>query len=139
MVSNGLRLLEPGVLEAVARNRLTLIVSFPTCKAEAYGETMVGMAGRGEALLSKVVPGVERAMAMAAKGEIARLYFHVSPPEREFVRRDFPETVEFLASRAAAAGMSEVELTMFPATSNRSGLLRSRFTGIDTYRDLFRK
>jgi hypothetical protein len=138
VVTNGLRLLAPGVLEALARNRLTLVVSFPTCKPEAYGQAMTGKAECGAELLARVVPGIERAMAMAARGELARLYFHISPPEREFVRRDFPETVEFLASRARAAGLRELELVMFPATSNRSGLLRSRFRGVDTYRDLFR-
>ncbi|MFH1023157.1 MAG: radical SAM protein [Planctomycetota bacterium] len=137
VVTNGSRLTHPGILESIARNRLTLIVSFPTCRPETYGAMMRGEPERGAALLASVVPGIEQAMRMVGRGEIRRLYFHISPPEREEIRRDFPATVEFLASRAKAAGMKEIEMVLFPATSNRSGLVRNRFSGTDMYKDLF--
>jgi hypothetical protein len=139
VVTNGERLLAPGILETVAENRLSLIVSFPTPEPEAYGEVMAGEAQRGAALLSRVAPGVEAAMRLAAEEKLARLYFHISPPEREIVRRDFPKTVDFLTSRARAAGLGEVSLVMFPATSNRAGMIRNRIAGADMYRDFFRK
>jgi hypothetical protein len=138
VVTNGARLLLPGILETIAENRLTLIVSFPTCQPEAYGQVMVGDGSRGAGLLEKVVPGIEAAMKLAAEGRLARLYFHLSPPEREVVRRDFAATVDFLTSRARAAGLGEIELVMFPATANRSGLIRNRIAGTDMFRDLFR-
>jgi hypothetical protein len=137
VVTNGSRLLAPGVLEAVELNRLTLIVSFPTPDADHYGRIMAGRAELGTSLMERVVPGLEAAMAAAAAGRLARLCFHVSPPEREIIRADFPDTLEFLTARAARAGLEEIALVMFPATSNRSGLVRSRARGTDSYRDLF--
>lgn len=139
VVTNGLRLLEPGVLDTVVRNRLTLIVSFPTCVPESYGTLMVGDAGRGESLLAKVIPGIRQALALHGRGEISRMQFHISPPDREIVRRDFAATVDFLAAESAAAGLVQAELVLFPATSNRSGLVRNRIRGCDMYHDLFRR
>ncbi len=139
VVTNGARLLAPGILETLAENRLTLVVSFPTPEAAAYGGLMTGQPERGAGLLGKVVPGIEAAMSMAAGGGLARLNFHVSPPEREVVRRDFPKTVDFLTGMARSVGLAEIDLVMFPATANRSGLVRNRFAGTDMYRDFFRQ
>ena len=139
VVTNGARLLAPGILETVAENRLSLIVSFPTPEPGAYGEVMTGRAERGAELLGKVVPGIEAAMRLAAGGKLARLHFHVSPPEREVIRRDFARTVDFLTGAARSAGLGEVGMVMFPATANRSGLVRNRVAGTDMYRDLFRR
>lgn len=137
VVTNGSCLLRPGVLEAFVRNPLTLIISFPTPEPEAYGEAMAGDPACGAALLEKVVPGIEKAFELRGTGQIERLQFHISPPEREIVRRDFPKTLEFLTRRARAAGVDGIELVFFPATSNRSGLIRNGMHGCDMYRDLF--
>ncbi len=139
VVTNGARLMKPGVLNAIADNGLSLIVSFPTPVPEAYGAMMVGEPTKGEQLLAQVVPGIEAAMEKAAKGELSKLYFHISPPEREIVRRDFDKTVDFLTKLAQKAGLDDVDMIMFPATSNRSGSVRNRLNGTDMYRDLFKK
>ena len=138
VVTNGQRLLEPGVLEAVADNRLTLIVSFPTTEPSDYGLLMFGRPERGSEVLEAVKAGIRRAMELRAEGRIPRLCFHMSPPERELLRRGFASTVEFLTSEAARAGLEAIELVLFPATSNRSGLIRSRGGSVDFYPDLFR-
>jgi hypothetical protein len=139
VVTNGSRLLLPGVLESFVENRLSMIVSFPTPEAEAYGEVMTGDPKRGAELLARVVPAVEAAMRLRAEGRLARLYFHISPPEREIVRRDFSKTVDFLTGLARSAGLGEITLVMFPATANRAGTVRNRISGTDMYRDFFRR
>jgi hypothetical protein len=138
VVTNGLRLTAPGVLDAVADNGLTLLVSFPTPNPEAYGRLVTGNPARGARLLERVIPGIERAMALEAAGRLKRLYFHVSPPDRDIVCRDFPETVERLTTLARGVGLQDVHLVLFPATSNRSGLVRNRVKGFNAYPDLFR-
>lgn len=139
VVTNGLRLLNPGVLDAISRNGITLIVSFPTCTPESYGQIMVGDSSKGEELLSRVVPGIELALRLRAEKRIQRMQFHLSPPERETVRRDFLKTVEFISARAAKAGVESIDLILFPATSNRSGSIRNEVKGWDMYGDLFEK
>ncbi len=139
VVTNGEQLSKPGILDAVAENGLSLIVSFPTPDPEAYGAVMVGEPRRGERLLQKVVPSLERAMAKAAEGKLSKLYFHISPPEREIVRRDFDKTVTFLTDIARKNGLENIEMIMFPSTSNRSGSVRNRLSGTDMYRDLFKR
>lgn len=139
VVTNGTQLMEPDILETFTANPLTLIISFPTPVPEAYGEIMTGHPEQGTALLEKVTPGIEAAMKLRAHGRIRRLYFHISPPDREIVRRDFAQTVEFLTRLSARAGLKDLEMTLFPATANRSGLVRSLVTGTDLYKDFFRE
>jgi SAM-dependent methyltransferase len=138
VVTNGLRLLEPGILDAIADNGLTLLVSFPTPEPEAYGQLVMGRPEMGAELLARVAPGIEKAMKLRAAGRLSRLYFHVSPPDREVVCRDFPKTVEFLTVAARRAGLDELDLVLFPATSNRSGLVRNKVKGFDAYPALFK-
>ncbi len=139
VVTNGGNLHKKEILDVFARNPLTLIVSFPTCDSKAYGELMMCNAHRGEALMKKAVSGLELAMKLHGQGKIDDLYIHVSPPEREVVRRDFVKTMDFLTERAAAAGIKKLKLVLFPATSNRSGLIKNKIKGCDMYRDMFRK
>ena len=139
VVTNGARLLEPGILDVFERNPLTMIVSFPTPDPEAYGELMTGDARRGRTLLDKVVPGIRQALALYGQGRIQRVQFHVSPPERTVVRRDFERTLEFLAQATRDAGVKKLEMILFPATSNRSGLIRNKIKGCDMYGDLIRR
>jgi hypothetical protein len=138
VVTNGLRLAEPGVLEAVADNGLMLLVSFPTPDPMTYGELMLGQPERGAGALGKVLSGVKRAMELRASGRLKRLYFHLSPPEREVICRDFPKTVGCLTALARGAGLKEIGLVLFPATSNRSGLVRNKVKGVTTYPELFK-
>lgn len=139
VVTNGTRLTRPGILDAVIDKGITLIISFPTPDPDAYGALMTGDAERGQRLLATVVPGIEAALARAGEGRLARIEFHISPPDREVIRRDFPVTLNFLTLRARASGLRELHVVMFPVTSNRSGMVSNRFTGTDMYRDLFRR
>lgn len=139
VVSNGQRLAHPGVLEAMARNDISLLVSFPTSNPAHYGEIMMCRAERGGALLDQVVPGIEKAMRLAASGRLPSLGFHISPPDREHVRADFPETVMFLSKLASRTGLRKLRLLMFPSTSNRTGLVQHVTGGVDLYQDLFRR
>ncbi len=139
VVTNGLRLNIPGIMEPFLENSISLIISMPTVKPESYGLIMMGDSKRGEALLSRVLPGVEKAMEFRAKGLLSKLMFHISPPEIEIIRDDFPETIEYLTRLALGKGLGEIELVLFPATSNRSGLIRNTVVKVDMYKDLFRR
>ncbi len=137
VVTNGVRLMRPGVLDAFTRNPLTLIVSFPTPDPESYGMLMSGDPRKGPTLLKHVVPGIRQALRLHAQGRIQRVQFHISPPDRDVVRRDFNRTVHFLTSLARDAGVEGIDMVLFPATSNRSGLIRNTTKGLDTYKDFF--
>lgn len=139
VVTNGLRLNAPGIMDSFLCNDISLIISLPTVKPESYGLIMMGDSNRGEALLSEVLPGVEKAMEFRAKGRFSKLMFHISPPEIEIIRHDFADTVDYLTRLARGKGLGEIELVMFPATSNRSGLIRSTVVRVDMYKDLFRR
>lgn len=139
VVTNGSRLNMPGVMDTFLENNVSLIISLPTLNSESYGLIMTGDTSRGEALLSRVLPGVEKAMEFRAKGQLSKLFFHISPPEIEIIRHDFTETIDFLTKVASGNGLGEIELVLFPATSNRSGLIRSSIVTVDMYKDLFRK
>jgi wyosine [tRNA(Phe)-imidazoG37] synthetase (radical SAM superfamily) len=138
VVTNGSLLYKPETLVPFANNTVSLIVSFPTSDPESYGLIMKGDSEQGEALLSRVLPGIEKAMALRADGHLSRLYFHISPPETEIIKRDFSETINCLTEIARRNELHEIELVLFPATSNRSGLLRNSITSIEMYRDIFK-
>lgn len=137
VVTNGSLLNEPGTLAPFIDNNISLIISFPTSDPESYGSIMKGDSEQGEALLSRVLPGIEKAMALRSEGRLSRLYFHISPPEIEIIRRDFSETINCLTEIARRNTLDEIELVLFPATSNRSGLLRNSISAVDMYSDLF--
>ena len=139
VVTNGLRLNAPGIMDPFLFNNISLIISLPTIKPESYGLIMMGDGNSGEALLSKVLPGVEKAMEYRAKGQLSKLLFHISPPEIDIIRPDFPETIDYLTTLAGRKGLGEIELVLFPATSNRSGLIRNSVVRVDMYKDLFRR
>jgi hypothetical protein len=138
VVTNGSRLHLPGIEEAFTENDVTLIVSFPTVKPESYGAIMRGDAGIGASMLSIVLPNIERVMHLKAEGALSELCFHISPPETELIRSDFPDTLEYLTYSAHKFGLNNLELILFPAISNRSGLVRSSVVRVDMYRDMFR-
>ncbi len=138
LVTNGSRLLQPGILDAVCDSGLQLIVSFPTPNPAHYGAVMLNRPDAGAELLQRVLPGISAAMSAQAAGRLRALTFHISPPERDIVRADFPQTVAHLVQLAREAGLSELSLVMFPATSNRTGLVDNQTDTIDEYRDLFR-
>ncbi len=137
IVTNGANLLRPDVISAVTENPITVNISLPTTSPLSYGDIMMCDASKGSGLLKKVIPGIEKMMNLKARGELRQLYFHISPPVREVVRRDFDQTVSFLTQTARSQGLDCVNLVMFPATSNRTGLIRNTITSMDSYRDLF--
>ncbi|NOQ22478.1 MAG: hypothetical protein GQ565_07495 [Candidatus Aegiribacteria sp.] len=139
VVTNGSRLNIPGIMDTFLENSISLIISLPTVKPESYGLIMTGDSNRGEALLSRVLPGVEKAMEYRAAKQLSKLYFHISPPATEIIRHDFPKTIDFLTRLARGNGLGEIELILFPATSNRSGLIRNTVVTVDMYKDLFRR
>ncbi len=138
IVTNGSRLHLPGIEDSFTENTMTLIISLPTIKPESYGAIMAGDSSRGASMLSVVLPNIEKAMMLRAEGYLSKLCFHISPPETEIIRSDFPETVDFLTSIANRNGLEEIEMILFPAISNRSGLVRSSVIRVDMYKDLFK-
>ncbi len=139
VVTNGSRLDKPGIMDTFLENGISLIISLPTIIPESYGLIMANDSNLGEAMLSITLPGVEKAMEYRAKEQLSKLYFHISPPETEIIRHDFPETIDYLTRLARKKGLGEIELVLFPATSNRSGLIRSNIVTVDMYKDLFRR
>jgi hypothetical protein len=139
VVSNGLNIHKPNILEALARNPITLIISFPTPVPEHYGMIMTGKPEMGAKLLEEVTESLQKAMALCAERKLQQLKFHLSPPERDFIRGDFLRTLDFLTSQAKRAGLAKLELMMTSATSNRSGLIQNPVNTIDLYRDLLKK
>ncbi|MCK5116165.1 MAG: hypothetical protein KAR44_06165 [Candidatus Aegiribacteria sp.] len=139
VVTNGSRLHMPGIMEAFLENDISLIISLPTVVPESYGTIMTGDSIRGHAILSKILPVIEKAMEYRANGQLSKLCFHISPPETKIIRHDFPDTIDFLTCLARSRALEEIELVLFPATSNRSGLIRSNVVRVDMYKDLFRK
>lgn len=138
VVSNGARLHLPEVLRGLCQNAVTLIISLPTVHPAHYGEIVMGRPEAGPRLLRRVLDNVAQVMRLRAEGRIAKLAFHLSPPERDLVRQGFADTVDTLSRMAAEAGLDRLELVLFPATSNRGGLVRERGEAVDTYRDLRR-
>jgi len=139
VVTNGSSLYRPEVLAPFKDNSVSLIISFPTNDPKSYGLIMKGDSNQGEILLSKVLQGIEKAMALKADGHLSSLYFHISPPETEIIRRDFPDTIKCLTEIARRNKLHEIKLVLFPATSNRTGLLRNSVTTVEMYKDLFKR
>lgn len=138
VVTNGARLLEPGILETLSQEGFTLVVSFPTAVARSYGTIMLDNPEKGEAALAKVLPGLQEAFRLRATGALKQLYLHVSPPERDLIRKDLPTTIDTLTRMGQSVGLQTLNLVMFPTTTNRSGLISNRLSGTDFMRDLFK-
>lgn len=139
VVTNGARLLEPGLLETLCAEGFTLVVSFPSAVASTYGTIMLDNPEKGEAALAKVMAGLREVFRLRATGALKQLYLHVSPPERDLIRRDLPTTIETLTKMGEEVGLKELTLVMFPATTNRSGLIANRLTRTDSMKDLFKR
>ncbi len=139
LVTNGSNLLNTDVTDALARNPVTVNISFPSATPEHYGELMFCDPPRGKNAMKVVLQGIDRLLSLHAKGLINRICFHISPPDREIIREDFDNTVKVLTNAAHTNGVNKVELVMFPGTSNRSGLIRNTIASTDFYTDLFRK
>ncbi|MBT3185531.1 MAG: radical SAM protein [Nitrospina sp.] len=139
IVTNGSKLNDARVIDALVRNPITVNISFPTSHPDHYGDIMFGDADKGVKALPGVLDGIKNLMTLQAQGKINRICFHISPPERAVIREDFDDTVDTLTRMAKAAGLDAVELVMFPGTSNRSGLIRNEITTSDFYPDLFKK
>lgn len=139
VVTNGSQLHNPAVLGAFIGRPITLTISFPTCNPLSYGTIMMGDPNKGEALLRPVIEGLGQVFKAQGQGKLHRVLFHLSPPERELVRRDFESTVSFLTKLARQHGVDRLSLVMFPAVSNRIGRVRARTATVDMYADLFRR
>jgi hypothetical protein len=139
LVTNGSTLHRKYITDAIIDNPITVIVSLPSVDPLSYGKIMTGCSESGAELLPPVLDNVRRMMEFRARGVIPRLSIHISPPERELIRRDFDRTVQWLADAAGRSGLDEIELVMFPAVSNRAGGVLSSVRSIDTYRDIFRR
>lgn len=139
LITNGSKLDEPAIIEAIKNIPVQVRISFPTSNQENYGKLMFGDASRGEEAISKAISGINAVAKMTRdKGE-NKLYFNISPPDREIIRADFEDNVRFLTEIAAKWDIPEIETVIFPSTTNRSGFVKNPFRGIDDYKDLFKK
>ncbi len=139
VVTNGSRLMEKSVLKAVSVNNLSLIISLPSLNPTSYGLIMANNQEQGQDLLNRLLPGIEQAMSLRAIDHLKQLYFHISPPEVDLIRNDFPSTITKLTNIAEKNNLKELNLILFPAPSNRTGLVTRSSTRIDMYRDLFKR
>lgn len=139
LVTNASNLLKKEVTDALVRNPVTVNISFPSADPDHYGELMFCSPQKGAAAMEKALAGIRHLFRLQAREKIDRICFHISPPDRDIIRQDFSRTVDVLTAAAGAAGVSEIELVMFPGTSNRSGLIRNSITSTDFYKDLFKK
>lgn len=139
VVTNGSRLNQVGIMEAFIENNLTMIISLPTLTPDSYGLIMANNPKRGHDLLANVLPSVGIAMLHRAKNNLSNLYFHISPPETDIIRHDFPQTINRLVRLAADNRLNKLQIIMFPAPSNRSGLVQNTATRVDMYKDLFKR
>ena len=137
VVTNGHTLHREPILEILEENGISLKISFPTSHPAHYGEIMLQKPEKGPEIFQNLIPSIGQALSLHGRGRIA-LEFHISPPYREYVRPDFPGTVDFLTDLAARNGAGEVKLLMFPAAANRAGSVPSFFGGVDMYRDFFK-
>lgn len=87
--------------------------------------------------MERVIPGIKKGMMLNRRKELNKLYFHISPPVTCIIRQDFHQTMELLTSIADDSGLDTIELILFPAVSNRTGLIRKKLKSIDMYKDLF--
>jgi len=135
VVSNGLNLLNEGVLEAVVKNGISLKVSFPTANPEHYGEIMMMNKNVGDKLMVQIQKSLERVMCLTAEGKLTSLDIHISPPYHKYIKADFENTLYFLTTLARDNGLKDLHLMLFPALSNRAGVVRNLFTKVEWYRD----
>ncbi len=138
IVSNGLNL-SSEKLETLTRNRIGLKISFPTSNPAHYGEVMLMNPAAGTGAVGKIKQVIQQAMTLAAAGKLPKLAFHISPPFHDYIRKDFPETIRFLAGLAKKTGLERLQLVLFPSRTNRSGSVKSGKTTIDFYPDFFKR
>ena len=137
VVTNGLNICD-SLLEILVKNRISLKISFPTSNIIHYNEIMQPKSRETEeTIFKKLITSIEHAMMLASQGKIPTLEFHISPPYREYVRPDFPGTIDFLTKLAKKNGLNKLELFLFPALANRVGFVRASYNAIivDMYKD----
>lgn len=140
IVTNGHYLARPDIVKALVDNEISVKMSFPTCDPQHYSEIMQPLSGQsGEEIFKFLIPALENIMALAATRKIPRLEFHVSPPYLDYLRPDFPKTIDFLTTLAAKQGLKLINLKMFPVLSNRAGAVRKEEKCFDLYEDYFKK
>jgi sulfatase maturation enzyme AslB (radical SAM superfamily) len=138
VVTNGSTLLNTDIMAALTATRASVSLSLPTLEPQNYGKIMMDDAINGKSLIDRVIPGIRKVMELVSMGRLGNLVFHISPPHRDIIRKDFHHTIEFLAREAQEAGLEQINLIMFVTSFNRTGLVRNRKV-IDFYRDFFKQ
>lgn len=139
VVTNGLNLNKPGIIESIIKNRINLKISFPTNNYKHYNEIMFSNPELTKEKFTTVVNNIGIVMNYVKQGKIPDLEFHISPPFLKYVKSDFPQTIEFLRNKAREAGLRKIRLAMFPAPTNRTGLVTKKWDGIEFYKSLFKE
>ncbi len=137
VVTNGSTLLNSDIMAALVATRASVSLSLPTLDPYNYGKIMMDDAKNGKYLLDRVIPGVRKAMELTSKDCLNNLWFHISPPHRELIRKDFHHTLEGLSREAQKSGLHQLNLILFITSYNRTGLVRNRKV-IDFYKDFFK-
>lgn len=139
LITNGSMLDEQPIIEAIKDITIQIRISFPTSNPENYGKLMFGDASRGPDAISKAISGINAIAEITKEKGEKKLYFNISPPDRKVIRADFEGNVRFLTKIVAKWDIPEIEMVIFPSTTNRSGFVKNPFRGIDDYKDLFRR
>lgn len=139
VVTNGQFLNKSEVVDALIRNNIKVKISFPTNQAEHYGQIMYCDPTRGQDALANIRKNISKIMDLVSDKKIPELEFHISPPFLKYVKPDFPETLEYLTKTASRNNLQEIRLAMFPAPTNRGGLVKSLFSNVEKYQAYFRK
>ncbi len=132
VVTNGSNLIDDDVIAGLVENPVTVYISFPTAVPEAYGRLMLNDQSRGKEMMAQVTTGISELMRKKSPN---KLYFNISPPDRDIIRRDFERTIDLLTKLAKFAGLDFIQLVMFTATSNRGGRIKNKIRGVDSYKD----
>ncbi len=140
IVTNGLRLYKPDIVEALEKNNISVKISFPTADPIHYTEIMQPLCGeKGENIFKELIPAIGHIMSLRAQNKIPGLEFHISPPFLDYVRPDFPQTINVLSTLANKNGLRVLNLKIFPVLSNRTGLVKRFLNNFDMYKDYFKR
>lgn len=139
LITNGSKLLENKILACLEGKPIGLKISFPTADQEHYGEIMLMDSKRGRELQEIVLPNIVHAMKSYAEGKLDNLEFHIAPPYMEYVKADFPRTLDFLSKLASENGLRTLQLTLFPVPTNRAGKLGVNHKKIERFHEIFHK
>ncbi|GBK65293.1 hypothetical protein PbDSM24746_52970 [Paenibacillus macerans] len=133
IVTNGSRLLETRIVEALINNPITVNVSFPTSDVKRYSKVMFGENNKNSIFFEKVVKGIRELLNLYSEGKINKVCFHISPPLADMTNFELSNTLSFLCEIASKSNVSSINVIMFPIISNRSGLIDCKLNQNDSY------